>query len=55
MGSVTGIYDRLIQDVVQSMSTSMEQSSILSSGRLLFDRDNGMSDGDPSFKERRDP
>ena len=35
--------------------TSMEQSSILSSGRLLFDRDNGMADGDPSFKERRDP
>ena len=35
--------------------TSMEQSSILSSGRLLFDRDNGMADGNPSFKERRDP
>mgnify|MGYP000552436039 CR=1 FL=1 len=35
--------------------TSMEQSSILSSGRLLFDRDNGMADGDSSFKERRDP
>ena len=35
--------------------TSMEQSSILSSGRLLFDRDSGMADGDPSYKERRDP
>jgi len=35
--------------------TSMEQSSVLSSGRLLFDRDNGMADGDPSYKERRDP
>ena len=34
---------------------SMEQSSILGSGRLMFDRDNGMADGDPSFKERRDP
>jgi conjugal transfer mating pair stabilization protein TraG len=35
--------------------TSMEQSSILSSGRLLMDRDHGPADGDPSFKERRDP
>jgi conjugal transfer mating pair stabilization protein TraG len=35
--------------------TSMEQSSILGTGRLLFDRDNGMADGDSSFKERRDP
>ncbi|WP_454882976.1 conjugal transfer protein TraG N-terminal domain-containing protein [Sphingomonas oryzagri] len=35
--------------------TSMEQSAILSSGRLLFDRDNGPADGDPRFKERRDP
>jgi conjugal transfer mating pair stabilization protein TraG len=34
---------------------SMEQSSILGTGRLLFDRDNGMADGDSSFKERRDP
>ncbi|MDH2152996.1 conjugal transfer protein TraG, partial [Sphingobium yanoikuyae] len=35
--------------------TSMEQSSILSSGRLLMDRDHGPADGDPTFKERRDP
>jgi conjugal transfer mating pair stabilization protein TraG len=35
--------------------TSMEQSSILSSGRLLLDRDHGPADGDSSYKERRDP
>ena len=34
--------------------TSMEQSSILRTGRLLFDRDDGLADGDPTFKERRD-
>jgi conjugal transfer mating pair stabilization protein TraG len=34
---------------------SAEQSSVLRSGRLLLDRDNGWSDGDPSFKERKDP
>ncbi|MFD1961735.1 hypothetical protein ACFSHP_26680 [Novosphingobium panipatense] len=44
-----GIFD------VTGPIASMEQSSILSSGRLLFDRDNGLADGDPSFKERRDP
>ncbi|MDR6709275.1 conjugal transfer mating pair stabilization protein TraG [Novosphingobium sp. 1748] len=35
--------------------TSMEQTSILRSGRLLLDRDNGPGDGNPSFKGRRDP
>jgi hypothetical protein len=30
--------------------TSIEQSQMLKSGRLLLDRDNGASDGDSSFK-----
>jgi conjugal transfer mating pair stabilization protein TraG len=35
--------------------TSIEQSQMLKSGRLLLDRDNGASDGDSSFKSRPDP
>ena len=34
--------------------TSLEQSSILKSGRLMSDRDDGWADGDSSFKSRRD-
>ena len=34
--------------------TSIEQSSVLRSGRFSNDLDNGPFDGDPSFKERRD-
>ena len=34
--------------------TSLEQSSILRSGRLMSDRDDGWADGDSSFKSRRD-
>jgi len=34
---------------------SMEQSAILGTGRLKGDRDNGWGDGNPEFKERRDP
>jgi conjugal transfer mating pair stabilization protein TraG len=30
--------------------TSLEQASILHSGRLLLDRDRGQADGDSSFK-----
>ena len=33
---------------------SAEQSSILNTGRLRADRDHGLGDGDPTFKERRD-
>jgi len=35
--------------------TSMQQSSILHTGRLKADRDHGLGDGDSSFKERREP
>ncbi len=34
--------------------TSMEQSSILSGGRLSTDLDHSSSDGDSSFKTRKD-
>ncbi|MDB5579406.1 MAG: conjugal transfer protein TraG, partial [Bradyrhizobium sp.] len=34
--------------------TSMEQSSVLGSGRLSGDRDHSSGDGDPSFKTRND-
>ncbi|NOW48391.1 conjugal transfer mating pair stabilization protein TraG [Novosphingobium sp. SG751A] len=35
--------------------TSVEQSQLLKSGRPPLDRDNGATDGDSSFKSRRDP
>ena len=34
--------------------TSLEQSSVLNTGRLMSDRDNGLADGDSRFKSRRD-
>ncbi|MEL4419762.1 hypothetical protein, partial [Shewanella algae] len=34
--------------------TSIEQSSVLKTGRFSDDMDHGPFDGDPSFKERRD-
>jgi conjugal transfer mating pair stabilization protein TraG len=34
--------------------TSMEQSSVLGTGRLSGDRDHSSGDGDPSFKTRKD-
>ncbi len=37
-----------------SPMTSMEQSSILGSGRHVTDRDNGLGDGDPNYRTRKD-